>query len=531
MKRFVQEVLLIAAVWMLLAVAAAFLLCSPTFGQEQPRTWAAQPTPTLFKQILSGLPKDRNWTDAEGLAYQAAVLGGQMWQERRPASVDMTPGATSPREGMVLPGQYAALQQQVLDEARAEVDRRRQRQAVPVQPTQAVSRLPEWAKDRSDHVLRIKHPEGREASWGSGTYLGAGMVLTANHVVSGKGSHVVGYFRDGFSANGVAVAADRTWDTALVQLDKPHPRLPGVPLASGNVSRGQWVYAAGYDGGRSQLLWRTGVVTHNQTPANGLPGDWFNLSNPVKSGSSGGGVFNQHGELVGNLWGASEAPQSYGTSAVNLGRTKRFLLPWNAKLEQFRLALSAGQTPQTACSGGFCPSPYGGYSSGGGVPAYPGPAPTEPPAPQPIAPSLPQNPSSPPIRADPVAPQFAVGQVTTTPAGGRADVTLRRDGDLYVFDFAIPSGEKGDQGQPGPAGEPGQPGAPGERGPMGLTGPAGPAGESCEIDVAALAAAIQSTLPPITVKNIGPNGQVIDSAKVPLGGTLNLHHKQTRSGD
>jgi hypothetical protein len=112
------------------------------------------------------------------------------------------------------------------------------------------------------------------------------------------------------------------------------------------------------------------------------------------------------------------------------------------------------------------------------------------------------------------------------------------------------------RGPPGPPGEVGPQGPQGEVGPQAelgpnelaamtiaianqlkndaefvakTTGPRGPAGKDATIDVVAIAQAIESTLPPLRVQTINADGHVLDSESVPLGGTLNIHHRPVAS--
>ena len=228
-------------------------------------------------------------------------------------------------------------------------------------------------------------------------------------------------------------------------------------------------------------------------PAAGWPADWFELDNQVQSGSSGGPALTADGKLVGNLWGAGSGV----TVAVSCGRTRRFLLPWNARLEAWRLALQRGRSPTQICG----PGGWGSGSGGGLSPSAPGGRPTVPVPPgAPATPTpAPQSPQTP----QPAAPELSieVGTVETVDPGTPASVTLRRDNGNYVLDFKIPRGKPGEQG---PAGAPGQP---------------------ATINVESLAAAIRDTLPPITVNAVDEQGRVMDTVQVPLGGILNIHHK------
>jgi hypothetical protein len=390
--------------------------------------------------------------------------------------------------------------------------------------------LPAWTGNRADHVCRICKPEGGSRSWGSGTYLGARLVLTAHHV-TGAGGTVWCYFRDGTTIRGAVVGADATWDIALVEMEEAHAALPGVPLRDTNVGPGEQVYAMGYDAARPTCLVRPGQLTGYHAAVGQATADWFNLNNPVRSGSSGGGVFDQTGSLIGNLWGASER----GTMAVSLGRTKRFLLPWNARLEAWRLSLAAGQQGYGGSRGGSCSPGYGGRY---------GTAPSRPPIASNPPPTNPAPNLTPPItQLEPCDPAQVADAI-------KPDVLARVEAWLECNRDSL-------RGPPGPAGPAGRDGADGQngrdadvselvaavvaqieanadkfRGPPGPAGPAGPGNRDglTPAEVESRIAAALKRLPPINVHNLGPDGEVIDSAQVRLGGNLNFHHRPIRRG-
>ena len=341
-------------------------------------------------------------------------------------------------------------------------------------PTPRSSKIPGSVTQATANVVRVRSNGG---SWGSGAYLGDGLILTAAHVIRGSTAWTI-YWPDGRTTAAKALKSDSNYDQALLGTIK-HPSARGIRLATANPGPGDPIYLAGYDGGRATLKLRPGRMVSYSSPFRGWPSDWFDINNPVQGGSSGGPALTAHGRLVGNLWGASTRQQT--TTAVLLGRTRRFLLPWNARLAAWELAMARGMTPAQC-----------GVASGG-RPVFRAPNPAPSPVPDEGPPPATTTPT--------VAPTINIGTVTTLPAGSQATAVMRQDGSDYVIDLGIPRGSDGRTGPQGPQGPPGQ------------------------VDVNRLAEAIRGSLPPIRVNSIDSAGKVLDSVDVPLGGTLNINHK------
>jgi hypothetical protein len=303
-------------------------------------------------------------------------------------------------------------------------------------PTSATD-YPDWLPTVSDHVLRLTHGN----TWGSGTYLTNGYVLTAAHVVRNVET-ATAIFRDGFQTTATVEARSKLWDVALVQLDRPHPSLPGVELATKNPIKGDRLYMLGYDGGRLPLMVREGDVGNYSRPTenpNG-PTDWYSVvpaqSNPAVPGNSGGGVFNANGRLVGPVFLGGQVD----SIALAAGRTAEFLDPYRNEIQ--------------SCYGGFpgfCPTPQPQF---GRLPQPQGRkvSPTERPKPTPPPtftdddkqPKL--TPTTPTPNYQP--PQFAIGDITIADDGA-GDVTLTHDGNTYTFSFILPRGPAGLDGEDG----------------------------------------------------------------------------------
>ena len=298
------------------------------------------------------------------------------------------------------------------------------------------------------------------SSVGSGMYLGDRLCLSCAHLFEGERSRQVAVtFPSGRSFFGTGVKIDGTWDQSLIELTGT-PDEPGARLASANPQPGETLTSAGYDHGQTLRL-RTGRLTGYLTARSGQPRDWLDMTTQVVSGCSGGPIYNAQGEVVGNLWGAGQGT----TVGLMCGRTRRFLLPWNARLEAYWLAQCGG--------GGRIVS--GGWGSSPGRVSPPTAPPTVPtPVPQ------------------PQVPPPTVEQIVAR---------LKADPEFMAAC-------KGDDGQQGPPGDPGRDGVDGA--------------DAQPIDVAALAVAIRAALPPITVATTGRDGQAIYLGDARLGETLVL---------
>lgn len=332
---------------------------------------------------------------------------------------------------------------------------------VGVQVNAATRQLTAAVLAQAENVVRI---ERKGIAFGTGTYLGDGLVLTCGHLWAkkweGRGSIRVNVlFVDGRTISGIPIKVDHIWDQGLVQLDQIHPTAKGAGLARSNPVVGQGVSVAGYDGGERKLTWRVGKVVKIGLARNqAQPGDWFEMSRGSVSGDSGGPIFSDQGLLIGNLWGTSTTR----TISLTAGRTRQFLSAVFPRLSAWGERTRHGDV---ICSGPDC-QPIQRLAPGG-VDVFEtpvGPTPV-----QPIAPLA-------PIAAE--------------------KIDYAKLLDMMATDSRF-KGPKGDRGEKG---------------------------EAAQIDVMALAEAIKATLPPIHFNLIGPDGEVISSEAIPLGGEFNLHH-------
>lgn len=146
----------------------------------------------------------------------------------------------------------------------------------------------------SPSIVRINvyDPAGRGVASGSGVVVDRDTVITNCHVVE-NGMAIKA--RQGSEQFDAAVElADETHD--LCRLRVPGLNAPSVAMGSvASLSVGQKVYAIGSPQGLDLTL-SDGLVSSLRE---GPDGTYIQTSAPVSPGSSGGGLFNEQGQLVG----------------------------------------------------------------------------------------------------------------------------------------------------------------------------------------------------------------------------------------
>lgn len=342
---------------------------------------------------------------------------------------------------------------------------------------------------------------------GSGTYIGDRLVLSCAHLWD-RGTAYVGKSRVriqfqqlGESYTGTLIEIRRSYDMSLIELDQLPQRIIGVPLARRNPQRGESIWFVGHP--QAGPMYEQGPAPVTKYVGNGQHMDWVEANLPVISGYSGGGAFNSAGELIGNLWGSGQSH----TVAVCTGRTHRFLLPWNARLDAWRSACGNGCVPP-GWSGGRAPAAPQQPSGG----TYGRPVPTPGPGDQPgggLAPVAPQQPQQ--IDYDAILDRMAKDER-----------------------FRGPQGPAGRDGTDGADGLPGRPAEIDQQqlarmiaasiqaaGPITVLADRGD-GSTRVIGEANLGG--QIVLPATTYQTIDQQGQVRDSATIGLGGVLKLNH-------
>lgn len=133
-------------------------------------------------------------------------------------------------------------------------------------------------------------------AWGSGVVVSMeGRILTAAHVVQGA-TEVAVIFPDGTEASAKVLGANRTKDTAMLQINEIG-KFPHVPLGeSDDLEVGDYVVAMGHAGGHDAL--RKPPVRFGRLVSKN-PGGFFSSDCTLIGGDSGGPIFDLSGKLVG----------------------------------------------------------------------------------------------------------------------------------------------------------------------------------------------------------------------------------------
>ncbi len=184
-------------------------------------------------------------------------------------------------------------------------------------PSRQSVALPAAVQRATASVVRIVHEEASGASLGSGALVAisrdASWVLTCAHLFTEAGRTRV--VLAGQTSVGRVVAIDREHDLALVRTEP----LRGRPILIGEVEQQGELIACGF-GGQGVLRAIRGRITGYAT-ARGASAPSLRIRGAVRSGDSGGPVFDLRGRLVAVIWG-QRAGETYAMSG---GPFKRIL--------------------------------------------------------------------------------------------------------------------------------------------------------------------------------------------------------------
>jgi serine protease Do len=160
---------------------------------------------------------------------------------------------------------------------------------------------------------------------GSGVIISAdGYVVTNDHVISGADEIKV-RTKDGAEYEAVLVGTDEQTDLAVLKLDASG--LTAVTFGDSDLLKvGETAIAIGNPLGTLGGTVTSGIVSalNREITVEGTPMTLIQTSAPVNPGNSGGGLFNEHGDLIG-IVNAKSMSSGFGTAAEGLG----FAIPVN----------------------------------------------------------------------------------------------------------------------------------------------------------------------------------------------------------
>ncbi len=206
--------------------------------------------------------------------------------------------------------------------------------------TAAVAEVPPRIAQWQESVCRIKADTTRFTDWGSGVYIGHGMILTANHTTQdtyASGGKFTVYFPGGLKSEAVFSGRSVPFDCAFLQITNSDliRDLRPVLFTPEDPKVGDVIWRCGY-GKAGRLEWSSGTVLGFSWPesaqASSDPPVWFVSTGGVSDGASGGPTFDDYGRLIGNLWGsANDATRACLATTI----TKTLTAPVRAQLVDF----------------------------------------------------------------------------------------------------------------------------------------------------------------------------------------------------
>jgi len=326
------------------------------------------------------------------------------------------------------------------------------------QPAPVMPRFPEESSPRArsgnvtDAVVRITVGDNpRRLAGGSAVIVyakqGKGLILTARHIfeAAGYSRTVMIGIPTGERVTVGGVEHHPNADVSGVYVSYAGQDPPSVGVASADPPVGARVWKVGYPGlrdGTAPLDVRDGTVQWVRQ---------FQCSSAlIRSGDSGGGVFDAKGQLVGIAVNHDARDPRQWCNAVPARTTYGFYQTCWPKLGLRRQQPAPQPTPPTAAP---------------------------PPAPQPQP--TPPNATDESLARLQAQVQSLETLIRAMPAGPKGDRGERGPvGPAGANGETGPAGPAGPQGPAGPAGPPGEgkPGPAGPIGPRGATGPAGPIG-------------------------------------------------------
>ncbi|MCC6493087.1 MAG: trypsin-like peptidase domain-containing protein [Pirellulales bacterium] len=189
---------------------------------------------------------------------------------------------------------------------------------------------------------------GGATNIGSGTLVDVapdgrrGLVLTCGHLFTEGAGQIVVEFPDGARHGALLAAIDRQADLAALEIASPGR----TPASLSTAAEPSGTLRAGGFGPRGEYRSVNGpVVGYSQS----LGQESVRLSGAVRSGDSGGGVFDDAGRLCGVVWGEAGG-ESYASTGGPLRRFLSGLLGPNAAAGN-----ASARVAVAGCPSGRCP--------------------------------------------------------------------------------------------------------------------------------------------------------------------------------
>jgi S1-C subfamily serine protease len=158
-------------------------------------------------------------------------------------------------------------------------------------------------------AVRIESIEANSTSWGSGVCVASqndSLILTANHVI--KDGHTIRI--DGVAAK--VVGRDPVWDIAALLVPTKYP-VSYISVTRPKI--GDILTACGFGSGDYREV--SGSLVKWFSPGGDHPSDILACNKSVRSGDSGGPIFDKNGTLVAILFG-SDKTGVHGTCCVQI---------------------------------------------------------------------------------------------------------------------------------------------------------------------------------------------------------------------
>ena len=171
-------------------------------------------------------------------------------------------------------------------------------------------------------VVRVIHTLGPCRTYGTGTIIHddghQAIVLSCAHLFREGTGQVQVRLSNGRTVPARPKSIDTTWDLSTLEIDSVG--ITPVSLAAKAPQPGQQLRSCGF-GPNGIYRCNTGTAQGYASGSNGKTYETLCLTGSARDGDSGGPVLNQHGELVGVLWGTDGRT----VHATYCGRIRRFL--------------------------------------------------------------------------------------------------------------------------------------------------------------------------------------------------------------